>query len=89
MNDFSPKEDFKKLEPEVAKELQAQSKSKWLHIAATFSLSDLVFSGATSEQLKGANMFVNRLLNLAETNEPPLKFPQKTLEEITEPTVKK
>lgn len=75
MTDFSPRDQFQRHEQEAAAELQKNREQQWLTLGFTFSISQMVFMGATAEQLMGARMFITEFQNLWEKPEKDQKFP--------------
>jgi len=76
-----------------AEELRKVIPSAWMTCALTCALSEMAYTKATSENLAGARMFIDILINMGEeTALPPEPPPSKELQPIpgmTKPTAEK
>ena len=53
-----------------------------LRLAVVFAMSQLVFNGATKEQLDGAKLFATALMTLGDPIQPVPTFPSKEIKHL-------
>jgi hypothetical protein len=76
---FDAKKTFTDYLPTPAKEFRAMAESTSFQIGVALSLAKLATSGATTEEMRGAEILVQIMGNIGEKAEPMPKFPVKTL----------
>jgi hypothetical protein len=81
---LTAKENFLKFQPNAADELKAHREDSWLTVSAIYAISEMVYAGATAEQLQGARQFVRTLQNLWDKGEPAVKLPVQSLKTFNE-----
>jgi hypothetical protein len=77
---LSPKEIYLRTHAAEAEELRKHRESTWFTVTAVFAYSQLAFSGASEQQLLGAQSFINVFQQLHEKPAVATKFPAKRLE---------
>lgn len=80
MLNLNPSLHFQKVHPAYAEELYKAVRTPWLNAALIHSMAEMGRGNATSEELKGARIFIATLLNLSEEVAPVLpSLPPKEL----------
>lgn len=78
----SPREFFQQSQVENRDKLAEQCKQAPMRNAVHFAMAQMVYQGATSEQLQGAKMYAEILMSLGEPTEKIEPFPSKELKHI-------
>jgi hypothetical protein len=75
----SPKIQFRKFQPQHHTILREEAQKSWFQTATTYALAQLADTGATHDELNGANRFIEILSNLGADEFKPVKLPVKSL----------
>jgi hypothetical protein len=76
---FDAKKVFTEYAPTPAGEFRAMVEQSSFQIGVAMALAKMATSGATTEQLQGADVFIQIMGNIGEKDAPMPKFPVKTL----------
>ncbi len=75
----SPKALFLQAHSDAAVDLSELSQNRPMRLGAAFALAQMVYDGATREQLDGAKAFSKLLFTLGEPITQPATFPSKEI----------
>jgi hypothetical protein len=76
---YDPKGEYQKFHKEEAERLRREVEQPYFRRALTFALAEMSTRQASTEQITGANVFVDTFLALGVKDEPVARFPEKRL----------
>lgn len=81
---FDAKKTFTEFTPLAAQEFRATVEQPSFQIGIAMAMAAMATRGATTDEMRGADIFVQIIGNIGEKSKPIVKFPSKTLKTYEE-----